>query len=189
MNLSLRMTPWMGALCCGLALALSACGDGGGSAPPPPLAPSVGPAGGTVTGPNGAQVVIPAGALAAQTPIAVEQSSAGAPATPAGMTGFGAMFAFTPHGTSFAVPVTVTVPFNAAAVPAGATPVLYKTNGTGAWERVANATVNAGTVTAQVSSFSWFIVGNVPPIITTQPASVSVVEPATASFSVVAGVV
>jgi alpha-tubulin suppressor-like RCC1 family protein len=171
-----------------LSTVLVACGSGSGSAPPPPAPPpaTVGPAGGTVNGPSGAQVVIPAGALSAATAIAVDQSSTGAPALPAGTTTFGAMFAFTPHGTSFAVPVTITVPFNAAAVSAGATPVLYKTNGAGTWERVANATVNAGTVTAQVTSFSWIIVGNVPPIITTQPANASVVEPATASFSVIA---
>jgi hypothetical protein len=177
------VTLWLAAS----ALVLAGCGSGGGGAPPPAPPPAtVGPAGGTVNGPSGAQVVIPAGALSAATAIAVDQSSTGAPALPAGTTTFGAMFAFTPHGTSFAVPVTVTVPFNAAAVPAGATPALYKTTGTGTWERVANATVNAGTVTAQVTSFSWIIVGNVPPIITTQPASASVVEPATASFSVVA---
>lgn len=170
-----------------LSTLLAACGSGGSSAPPPAPPPAtVGPAGGTVNGPSGAQVVIPAGALSAATAIAVDQSSTGAPALPAGMSSFGAMFAFTPHGTSFAAPVTVTVPFNAAAVPAGATPALYKTTGTGTWERVSNATVNAGTVTAQVTSFSWLIVGNVPPIITTQPANASVVEPATASFSVVA---
>jgi alpha-tubulin suppressor-like RCC1 family protein len=180
------------ALCAAAAMAavfgLVACGgsDGGTAPPPPAPAPTVGPAGGTVTGPAGAQVVVPAGALAAATPIAIAPSSAGAPAQPAGMTAFGAMYAFTPHGTSFAMPVTVTVPFNVASLPAGATPVLYKTNATGNWERVANASVNAGTMTGQVTSFSWLIVGNVAPIITTQPANVSVVEPATASFSVVA---
>jgi hypothetical protein len=172
------------------ALLIAACaglmgGCGGGDNPPPPQ-PVVGAAGGTVAGPNGAQVVVPAGALAANTAIAVDQSSSGAPALPAGVNALGSMFAFTPHGTTFAVPVTITVPFNAGSLPAGATPLLYKTNAAGAWEQVANASVNAGTISAQVSSFSWLIVGNLPPQITAQPADVAVVEPATASFSVTA---
>ena len=165
------------------ALYLAACGGGGNDAAPPP---TVGAAGGTVAGPNGAQAVIPAGALAVATPIVVAQSSAGSPAAPAGMTAFGAVYAFTPHGTTFSTPVTITVPFDAASVPAGATPVLYKTNAAGAWARVAGATVNAGNVTAQVSGFSWTVIGNVPPAITQQPQNASVVEPSAATFSVTA---
>lgn len=171
------------ALLCSAAFALVACGGGDDPPPPPPM---VGAAGGTVVGPNGAQVVVPAGALAANTAIAVTQSSSGAPAMPAGVNALGNMFAFTPHGTTFAVPVTITVPFDASALPAGATPLLYKTNAAGGWELLANVSVAAGMLTAQVSSFSWAIVGNLPPQITSQPASVSVVEPATASFSVTA---
>jgi alpha-tubulin suppressor-like RCC1 family protein len=176
------MTRWLRALLCATSMALAACG-GGGDAPPPPM---IGAAGGTVSGPNGAQVVVPAGALGANTAIAVAQSSSGAPALPAGVNALGSMFAFTPHGTTFAAPVTVTVPFDAAALPAGATPLLYKTNAAGAWEQVANASVNAGTISAQVTSFSWVIIGNLPPQITAQPADAAVVEPATASFGVTA---
>jgi len=171
------------ALLCAAALALTACG--GGDAPPPPP-PMVGAAGGTVAGPNGAQVVVPAGALSADTAIAVTESNSGAPTLPAGVNALGSMFAFTPHGTTFSVPVTITVPFNAGSLPAGATPLLYKTNAAGAWELVPNGSVNAGTITAQVRSFSWLIVGNLPPQITAQPADVAVVEPAPASFSVTA---
>ncbi len=163
-----------------MALVMVACGGGDDA----PAAAMIGAAGGTVTGANGAQVVVPPNALAAPTAIAVDASSAGSPALPAGLTTYGAMIAFTPHGTAFATPVTVTVSFSASSVPAGATPVLYKTNAAGAWEQVAGATLNAGTMTAQVTSFSWFIVGNVPPQITGQPADVAVVEPATASFTV-----
>lgn len=38
------------------------------------------------------------------------------------------MFAFTPHGTRFAVPVTVRLPFDPGTVPAGSAPALYKTH-------------------------------------------------------------
>jgi uncharacterized delta-60 repeat protein len=99
--------------------------SGGGNNPPPPPPPGntgIGSAGGTVTEPSGAKVVIPAGALATNVDIKVTQTSAGAPALPAGVTAAGAVFAFTPHGTTFAVSATITVPFDPALVPAGATP-------------------------------------------------------------------
>jgi len=139
------------------AIGLAACGGGGGDEPAPPAVTSgIGPAGGTVNGPSGARVVVPPGALAAATPIGVAQSSAGAPALPAGLSTVGAVFAFTPHGTTFAVPVTITVPFDPASVPAGALPVVYKTDATQAsWQPVLGGTVNGSTVSVQVTGFSY----------------------------------
>ncbi len=140
-----------------LALTLAACGsdgDGGDGASSPPASATIGPAGGTVTGPNGAKVVIPPGALATDTTIVIEQSSAGAPPLPAGFTASGQIFAFTPHGTTFAVPVTMTVPFDPALVPAGSRPAFYKTNAQNQWEQIAGATVDGDTVSARVTSFS-----------------------------------
>src|SRR3954470_7734062 len=87
---------------------------------------TIGSSGGTVTEASGAKVVIPAGALTQDTAIAVTQTSAGAPALTSGVTPFGPTYAFTPHGTSFALPVTITVPFDPSSVPAGTTPILYK---------------------------------------------------------------
>jgi hypothetical protein len=138
---------------------LVACGGSDGPAAAPP-GTMIGAAGGTVSAAGGAQVVVPPGALAADTAIAVAASSAGSPPLPAGLITYGVSYAFTPHGTTFAVPVTITVPFDASMVPAGVTPVLYKTSAAGTWEAVPGAIVNAGTITAQVSSFSWLIVGN-----------------------------
>lgn len=152
-----------------LLVTLGACGGGGsgggeqGSATPPPPPPppptGVGPAGGTVSGPNGAKVVVPPGALTTNVDIKVEMTSTGAPALPTAVTAAGQTFAFTPHGTTFAVPVTVTLPFDAASVPAGFTPRLYKTNAQDQWEAVANVTVDAGTLTAQITSFSFGTAG------------------------------
>ncbi len=137
---------------------LTACG-GGAPPPPPPVTVTIGAAGGTVNGPSGATVVIPAGALAKDTPIGIAQSDAGAPALPAGATTLGAMFAFTPHGTVFAKPVTMTVPFDPGKVPAGTTPVLLKTNAAmNGWDTVAGATVSGSVMTAQVTGFSLLIV-------------------------------
>lgn len=153
-----------------LSLALCACGGGGsadgdaGINPAPPTPPPVGgtpagtvigPAGGTVTGPNGASVVIPPGALAADITITIEQTSAGSPRLPGGFSAAGAMFAFTPHGTTFAAPVMVTLPFDAASIAPGATPELFKTNAQNQWEPVAGATFGAASVSAPVTSFSW----------------------------------
>ena len=140
-----------------LSLALAACGGGGGDGdapPPPPVTATIGAAGGTVTGPSGAQVVVPAGALAQDTAITIALSSAGAPPLPAGLTAFGAMFAFTPHGTTFTVPVTITLPFDLKSVPAGSTPLLFKTNAQNQWEHVATATFKADSLSAKITSFS-----------------------------------
>jgi uncharacterized delta-60 repeat protein len=114
----------------------------------------IGPAGGTVTAPGGASVVIPPGALVTNTTITITQTSAGAPPLPGGFTVSGQMFAFTPHGTTFAVPVTMTLPFDPALVPAGRRPALYKTNAQNQWEQVAGVTINGNTVSAQVTGFS-----------------------------------
>lgn len=140
------------------------CACGGGSQPAPQGPGSgagIGPAGGMASEASGAQVVIPSGALSAATPIAVTRTSAGAPALPAGVTAFGPMFAFTPHGTSFAVPATITVPFDPASVPAGRTPRLFKTNAAqSGWQEVPGATVQGSTMSGQISGFSYAVVAD-----------------------------
>ena len=144
---------WIGFIT--LVLAVSGCGGGGGGGGTSQSGTVVGAAGGTVAGPNGAKVVIPAGALATDTTILIEQTSAGSPPLPGGFSVSGQMFAFTPHGTTFAVPVTLTLPFDPASVPAGSTPTLLKTNAQNRFEQVAGATFGADSVTAQVTSFSF----------------------------------
>ncbi len=160
---------------CLLAVLLSACGGGGdSSAPPsptppasnPPAAPAgtIGVAGGTVAGPSGSQVVIPAGALAQNVVINIAVGGAGAPPLPSNMVAAGEIFALTPHGTSFTTSATVTIPFDPALIPQGEAPLLYKTNAaqTG-WEPVGGATVNGATMTGQISGFSWILTSRIPP--------------------------
>lgn len=148
-----------------IGLLLTGCGGGGGATPPPsnnpPPAPAgIGAAGGTVAIASGAKVVVPAGALSSTVVIEVAEVSSGAPALPAGVVAAGAIYAFTPHGTSFAVPAAMTVPFDPARVPAGATPTLYKTNSAlTVWEPVAGATVTGSTMVGNVSGFSDAVVG------------------------------
>lgn len=160
-----------------LPLLLAACGgDGGGGV--------VGASGGRVEGVSGASVTVPAGALATDTPIAISASTDGAPPLPAGSVPAGRIFALTPHGTVFRVPVTVRLPVEPAAD--GWRPRLYKTQAGGSWEPVPGAVVEGGFVTAQVESFSWFAFLAIPPTITRQPAAVTVQAPAAAAFEVVA---
>lgn len=152
---------------------LTACGGGSEDEPapsPPPPSGMIGSAGGTATGSSGAQVVVPAGALAQATAIAVAQSSTGTPPLPTGVTAAGQVFAFTPHGTTFAVPATITVPFDPAQLPAGATANLYKTNASGTgWEIVPGATVTGTLMSGQVSGFSHAVVGHEPPLVRNTP--------------------
>jgi uncharacterized delta-60 repeat protein len=152
----------------GCALLLSACGGGGGgddggsgtaNTPAPPPTSGIGPAGGTVNGPNGTKVVIPPGALAVNTPIAITQIAASATPLPSGLTPLGSTFAFTPHGTTFAVPVTVTLPFDPASVPAGSLPQFMKTNAQNQWQDIANPVFGATSVSGQVTSFSDLMTG------------------------------
>ena len=142
-----------------VCLVLAGCSGSGPSTPP--SAPKIGPSGGTVTEASGAQVVIPAGALSQDTGIAVTQTSAGAPALPASVTAFGPIYAFTPHGTSFAAPVTITVPFNPPSVPSGTTLALYKTDATQSkWEEVSGASASGSLTSGQVTGFSYAVVAS-----------------------------
>src|SRR5688572_6622164 len=159
------------ALAC-LFLVLAGCGGSGSSpepSPPVPQPSGIGPAGGTVSN-GGAEVVVPAGALAQATPIAIEQTNAGAPPLPAGVVSFGPMFAFTPHGTTFAVPVTVTLPYDPSQVPSGTQLQLYKTDSSqSGWQAIALTSTGANTVTAQVSGFSHMVAGGTPPLVRGDP--------------------
>ena len=169
------------------AVGLGACGGHDDEDNAPAASAMIGAAGGTLAGPSGSQLVVPAAALAQPTSITIAQSSSGAPALPAGSTTVGAMFALTPHGTSFAAPATISVPFDPSLAPAGTVPTLLKTNAAqNGWDVVAGATVVGSTMQAQISSFSWTII-IVPPAlatITVQPVDQSVVAPNAAVFSV-----
>jgi hypothetical protein len=137
------------------AAQLLACGGGSSSTPPAPL-PHTSVAvpaatGGTVTLSGGAAVQIPAGALATDTTVTVQQLAT----APTGAVG--AAYDLGPSGTTFSQPVTVTIP-----VPAG-------TPGATVWTKPAGAstftslptTVSGGVASAQTSHFSVFVVGPV----------------------------
>jgi uncharacterized delta-60 repeat protein len=109
-----------------------------------------------VSAPGGERVIIPKDALAADTVVGVEETSAGAPPLPSGTSTFAPIVAFTPHGTSFTLPVTITLPFDAASVPSGTKLALAKTNDSqDGWELIGGAVVNGNTISAPIINFSY----------------------------------
>jgi hypothetical protein len=127
--------------------------SGGGSttnnAPPP--------SGVTFSGPYGAHVFVPTGALSSAVTTSIIRESDNTPNfPPIDVTVVGAPYEITPHGTTFAVPVTVTIPFDATQVPAGSTPTLYNADPGGAFIEIPS-TVVGNTLVAQVTDFSNFI--------------------------------
>jgi uncharacterized delta-60 repeat protein len=146
-----------------LVTSLAGCGggdgDGDGAVAPGPA--TIGPAGGTVRHASGAEVVMPAGALTGETTVQVEEANSAAPPLPADLLALGPVYAFTPHGTRFATPATVVVPFDRSLLPLGATPQLYKAEAgavAGDWRAVGGASARASSLTAEVGGFSYFVV-------------------------------
>jgi hypothetical protein len=123
----------------------------------------IGPAGGTVLGPDGAQAVIPAGALTQTTSISIRTvPAASAPALSGGLAYTGDVYAFEPHGLSFSSPVQVRLP-----VPAGATTatVLHAScpaggsgaSGGSAWDApVSGVTPQSGFAVVSAKTFSLY---------------------------------
>ena len=171
------------ALLCALVFALTSCGGSDDVAPP---ANQVGPAGGTVTGPNGTQVVVPAGALSAPVVITFTPTTT-APPMPAGLQVLGTIYDIGPSGTTFTAPVTVTLPLDPAQVPAGARLRMLHGTSPNAWEELPGLVVGTTSASAQTTSFTPFAMalGNSPPVVTPpQPVAQAVMAPMGASFSV-----
>lgn len=143
----------------------SAAGGGDIAAAPAPApasapAPSgIGPAGGTVSGPYGAQLSVPAGALSTTVDLAVARDGSGAPdLPPSGIDTAGAPYALTPHGTAFASAAAVRIPFDANRIPTDADPTLYQAEPGGAFAPI-TTTLDNGMLVAAVTGLSWVIPG------------------------------
>ncbi len=145
----LRALTW-GAACIFLALWVSACGGGDVALPVTSVTATIGPAGGTVTGPDGVQVIIPAGALSQPTTIGIARTTAGAPPIPEAYQGGGYVYELTPHGLTFNELVTVRAP-----VPAGTTtPLIFMASVGEGWKLLDSQMVN-GMAEWQRNSFSY----------------------------------
>ena len=153
-----------------VATTLVACGGGRGSEAAATAACTasstvgcIGTSGGTVNGTSGATVTIPAAALTTVTAIAVLQDATNSPGLPAGTAAAGLVWQLLPHGTTFATPVSLTLPFDPTALAEGVAPRLFKAQPGGVYAEITPITVNGNFITAQVSSFSYFaIVTRVP---------------------------
>jgi hypothetical protein len=175
------MRSGLGLILCVFGL-LAGCGGGDKSAPavPPPPAsnpdPVIGANGGTVTEVSGASVVFPAGAIAANTTIRIARDSTGAPALPADLTSAGSVYVITPHGGDFLQPVLVHIPAPNVTLQPNQQIKLAKAEPGGDWVVLEDTEFSGGTLSVNVTSFSYFmpvIVSYLIPIAQAQPLSVA----------------
>ncbi|MBE2253025.1 MAG: hypothetical protein IAE78_26065 [Myxococcus sp.] len=108
----------------------------------------------TVVGPGGVTVEVPGGALKAPAELSIATVTAGFPSLPGGAGP--SVFALTPHGQTFEVPVTVTFPATT-----GQTRLLTAQPG-GDWVAVPGARRVGASIVAQVSHFSYFVAAASP---------------------------
>jgi hypothetical protein len=139
----------------------------------------IGPAGGTVNGFYGAQIIVPPGALPNPVTIGLSRDSSNSPAYAAPETdAIGATYELTPHGQAFTVPVTVRIPFDPAQVPNDAEPQIYKAEAGGTFAALPTK-LNGNFLEASVTGFSWVI----PAAQKTRPRMVYTVENASGVMS------
>lgn len=146
-------------------LALAACSGHGGSGGSAATA-VIGPAGGTLAGPDGVQVTVPPGAINQPTEIGIVRSAAGAPAAPPNYALVGDIYEFTPHDVAFSLPVTVRMP-----VPNGASDIKVFMAGPGQDWNLQNATVANGVAEWKRVNFSWvaMLSCSIPPVMLNDP--------------------
>jgi len=130
------------------------CGTSSGVGPPAAGVP-VGPAGGSATSVDGlATVTVPAGALDTTLAITV------APAAGAPIGAAGPAYDYGPDGTTFGLPVTLRLPFDPAALPAGVSASQLRLGHAvgGVWTEVPGSVVDeaAHWVSGPTSSFSTY---------------------------------
>ncbi len=135
----------------------------------------VGATGGTVASSDGGvRLLVPAGAVSAGLALTITPT-ASLPTPPAGTTAVrGTAYVFGPEGTQFGVPVTVTIKYDPASLPAWVVPgdlVIQRWNGT-QWSKLTNLVVDtvARTMTGQTPGFSTVAVYFLNPTVTLTPA-------------------
>jgi sugar lactone lactonase YvrE len=154
---------WLFRLTCAMAmLALAACGSKVSEEPPPPPPPAVGSAtlgaaGGTVDGPDGVRLVVPANALEADVTFRIARDATGAPPLQ-GLNAVSPIYAVTPHGQAFGAQSVLSIPLAAATrLPAGETPLLLKAEPGGAWRIVGRGGSDPARVAADIDGLSYFV--------------------------------
>src|SRR5690606_21541066 len=116
-------------------------------------------------GPGGVTLAVPAGALADDTALTIAIDDAGAPALPGSLPLQGETIALLPHGTSFSVPVTLSMTLPAGSVAPGGDLVLLKTTAArDGWEVLVTER-DGDRISAAITGFSNVrpsVVGSVP---------------------------
>lgn len=138
---------------------MSSCSDDSSDKTSTTPTTSIGKAGGTVSA-NDASVEIPAGALSAAIEIGVAGSDVDV-APPDGYTLAGPAIAFTPHGTTFTKPVTLTLPYTSSSKLL--TVLRLDDEQDTSWEEVAGGKFSGGSATLDVSGFSIYAVATGTP--------------------------
>jgi hypothetical protein len=137
-----------------VVMCVAGCGS---SSPKQSMA--IGPSGGTVSLTDGTNVVVPQGALTANTTITVEQVGDATP--PPGTDPVGHTYKLGPEGQMFAVPVTVTLAVSSEALPPGRTidevSIWTAPAGGGAFTQLTTSVGDATHVSAATSHFSLFL--------------------------------
>lgn len=129
--------------------------------PPAGASAYIGPAGGSLQGPNRAAVLIPAGALRADTTLSLELPVVGSsPALPERLVAVGATYALTPRDLEFAEPAVVSIPFDPAQVPSGTQPRLLVSSGAdnAGWRPLPGAAPRGNFMTAGIEQAAAFVV-------------------------------
>jgi hypothetical protein len=160
---------WLAA-CVVLPFGLAACGGSDSVAPTTATSVTavIDAAGGTVTGPDGIQVIIPPGALSQATTIGIARSVTGAPDALEAFPVAGNVYEFTPHDVIFNSLVTIRAP-----VPSGASGTnLFMASLGQNWKQI-DAVVTNGVGEWQRNSFSFGYYGtgicSVPTVMINDP--------------------
>jgi hypothetical protein len=162
-RMTCRIRTCLLALAAPLAFGLSACGgDASIDPPPPPTAPQptgsakVDVRGAVLESADGARVVIPPSASLYTYEATISRSSEGAPPLPAGLVPVGAVYALQPHGAVFTMPIRVSLPFDSAAVPAGASVRVARGDPGGRWD-ILPGTIEGNRVSVTSTGFSFYL--------------------------------
>jgi sugar lactone lactonase YvrE len=143
-----------------LALDLAACG--GGDEPPPPMEGSatVDTAGGTVDGPDGVQLIVPAGTMDTAVTFRIARDGNGAPEL-LGLNAVSPIYAVTPHGQAFDGSARLSIPLSAAPLlPAGAKPLLLKAEPGGKWRIMKNVSDDPSRLAVDLDGLSYYVIGS-----------------------------
>jgi len=130
-----------------IVIVLVACSSGGSQ--------QVTSAGAVVDGPSGSRVDVPAGAVTSPVRVDITVATAGFPALPAGTDTL--VYAVTPHGQRFDVPVTISF-----AAPPGTQTLLTAEPQSLRWAPVPGSRRVGDRLEAKVSHFSYFVPSSAP---------------------------